>query len=77
MDIKILGGGCPKCNKLEANTRKALDELGINADIQKVKETTEIMNLGVMRTPTLMVDGKAIVTGRVANPREIKKLLTP
>jgi len=75
MDIKILGGGCKNCNTLEKNTKEALEKLGLNYQIEKVTDFAQITTLGVMRTPTLMVDGKAIVTGRVAKTKEIIKLL--
>jgi len=76
MDIKILGGGCKNCNTLEKNTKEALKALGFDVQIEKVTDFARITALGVMRTPTLMVDGKAIVTGRVAKAKEIAKLLT-
>lgn len=75
MDIKILGGGCKNCNTLEKNTKEALAKLGIDVKIEKVTDFSQITSLGVMRTPTLMVDGKAIVTGRVAKTKELIKLL--
>ena len=75
MDIKILGGGCKNCNTLEKNTKEALAKLGIDVKIEKVTDFSQITSLGVMRTPTLMVDGKAIFTGRVAKTKELIKLL--
>lgn len=75
MDVKILGGGCKNCNTLEKNTREALDKLGLDVKIEKVTDFSQITSMGVMRTPTLMVDGKAVVTGRVAKTKEIIKLL--
>lgn len=75
MDVKILGGGCKNCNTLEKNTKEALAELGIETEVQKVTDFAQITALGVMRTPALMVDGKLLVSGRVAKTKEIKKLL--
>ena len=75
MDIKILGGGCKNCNTLEKNTKEALVKLGIDVEIEKVTDYAQITAMGVMRTPTLLVDGKAIVTGRVAKTKELVKLL--
>lgn len=75
MDVKILGGGCKNCNSLEKNTMEALEKLGLDIKIEKVTDFAQITALGVMRTPTLMVDGKAIVSGRVAKAKEIMKLL--
>jgi small redox-active disulfide protein 2 len=75
MDIKILGTGCPKCHKLEAETRRALAELGLEAQLEKVSQVAEIMKYGVMITPALVVDGKVKVSGKVPSVAEIKKML--
>jgi small redox-active disulfide protein 2 len=76
MKLEILGTGCPKCIKLEELTRKAAEELGIDAEISKVKEIDKIMDYGVMITPALVVDGKVVVAGKVPSVDEIKKLIT-
>lgn len=75
MEVKILGGGCNNCRLLEKNTKEAMGKLGIEEEIQKVTDFKEIMALGVMSTPALMVDGKILVSGRVAKTKEIAKLL--
>lgn len=74
--IQILGTGCPKCMKLEELSRKAADELGIEYEVEKVKDIKQIMNFGVMMTPALVVDGEVKVAGRVPSLEEIKKYLT-
>ena len=75
MDIKIIGSGCPDCSRLYDNTAAALNELGIKAEIQKIGDLIEIVKLGVMSAPSLMVDGKLLVSGKVAGQKEIVKLL--
>ena len=75
MNIKIIGSGCPDCDRLHANTLAALKELGIDADVQKIGDLIEIVKLGVMSAPSLMVDGKLLVAGKVAGQKEIVKLL--
>ena len=75
MKIKILGSGCPNCKVLEANVKKAIDEIKIKADVEKVTDITKIMEYGVMSTPALVVDETVVSSGRVLSPEEIKKLL--
>ena len=75
MKIKILGSGCPNCKVLEANAKKAVAEMKIKADIEKVTDITKIMEYGVMSTPALVVDEKVVSYGRVLSSEEIKKLL--
>ncbi|MFH0978017.1 MAG: thioredoxin family protein [Candidatus Woesearchaeota archaeon] len=75
MKIEILGTGCPKCKMLEANAKKAVEELRIKAEIVKVTEIDKIVDYGVMSTPALVVDGKVKSYGKIANVEEIKKFL--
>ena len=77
MDIKILGTGCVNCKNLETNTRKALDELGLTVDIDKVTDPAEIVSWGVMSTPALVIDDEVVVSGRVPPVDQIKRLLAP
>ena len=75
MEIRILGTGCAKCHKLEAETREAAAELGLDCTIEKVTELKDIMAYGVMMTPALVVDGEVKVVGKVPAREDIKKLL--
>jgi small redox-active disulfide protein 2 len=75
MEIKVLGPGCKNCTNLEANTKKALKELNIEATVEKVTDMKEIMSYGVMSTPALVVDGTLKMMGRVPKPAEIKEFL--
>lgn len=76
MIIKILGSGCNNCVRLEANARKAAEELGIEAEFVKVKDMADIAAYGVMRTPGLVVDEKVVSYGKVLSPEDIKPLIT-
>lgn len=73
--IEILGTGCPKCKRTIQNVQDAVKALGIQAEIVKVDDITEIMDRGVMMTPALFINGEAKVMGRVATVEEIKALL--
>lgn len=75
MDIKVIGAGCPDCDKLKASTEAALKELGIDAEIQRISSLKDIVLLGVMTAPSLMVDGKLLISGQAANTDEVRKQL--
>ena len=75
MKIKVLGSGCPNCKILEANTKKALEELKIKADVEKVTDIAKIMEYGIMSTPALIIDENVVSYGKVLSSNEIKKLL--
>ena len=73
--IEILGMGCTKCNKLEELARQAADELGLEYELEKVKDMDRIMNYGVMITPALVVDGVVKSAGKLPAYDEIKKMI--
>lgn len=70
--IQILGTGCPKCKQLAENAETAAKELGIEYEIEKVTDINEIIKLGVMMTPGLVIDGQIKASGKMASPEEIK-----
>ncbi|AQQ10180.1 redox-active disulfide protein 2 [Sedimentisphaera cyanobacteriorum] len=73
--IQILGTGCPKCRKLAENAEAAAKELGIEYEIEKVTQLNDIMQMGVMMTPALAIDGEVKITGKAAPPDDIKAML--
>lgn len=75
MIIKVLGSGCTKCKTLENHTRQAVEELKLDANVEKVEDIQEIMAYGVMKTPALVVDDTVKIMGRVPSVEDIKKLL--
>lgn len=75
MKVQILGTGCPKCRQLEANAREALRSEGLEASVEKITDVDEIMNMGVMMTPALAVDGVVKSAGKVLGKDEIARIL--
>lgn len=75
MDVKVIGAGCPDCDKLKESTEAALKELGIHAEIQRISSLKEIVLLGIMTAPSLLVDGKLLISGQAASKEEVKKQL--
>lgn len=73
--IKVLGSGCAKCNQLEAATKEALAELGMDTIIDHVTDFTQIAAYGVMTTPALVVDSKVVSYGKVLKKDEVIALL--
>lgn len=74
MKIQILGTGCPKCEKTTKVVKEVVEELGIEAEIEKVTDLNEIMTFNVMSTPAVAIDGEVKVAGRVPSARALKKL---
>ncbi len=75
MKIQVLGTGCAKCKLLAEQTERAVRELGLDAEVEKVTEINEILDFGVMMTPALAVDGEVKVVGKVPAMDELKDML--
>ncbi len=73
--IQILGTGCSRCRDLTANAQKAVQELGVEADVEKVTEIQDIIKFQILMTPGLVIDGQVKAAGRVPSVEEIKQLL--
>jgi small redox-active disulfide protein 2 len=76
MIVKVLGPGCKNCVNLERVARQALDELGLDATVEKVTDYPTIVGYGVMSTPALVIDERVVTSGRVPPAAEVRDLLT-
>lgn len=74
-DVIILGSGCKKCNELEANTKAAVSQLGMDATVGHITDFAKIADYGVMSMPALVLGEKVISSGKVLKTDEIIKLL--
>jgi len=72
MEIKVLGPGCPKCQKTEQNVKDAVAETGVNATVEKVTDVMEIAGYGVFGTPAVIINGDVKSVGKIPSKEEIK-----
>jgi small redox-active disulfide protein 2 len=76
MEIKVLGPGCPNCHTVEETVRRAVNELGIDAKVEKVTDMIEIMKY-TMSTPGIVINGKLRFSGKpLPSLDKVKDLLT-
>ncbi len=74
--IQILGTGCKRCRDLTANAEKAVEQLAISVEIEKVTEIQDIIKFQILMTPGLVIDGQVKAAGRIPTVDEIKEMLT-
>lgn len=72
MEIKIFGPGCARCHELAKRVRRAVDELGVAAEIEKVSDLKDMAASGIMSTPGLAIDGLVKSSGRIPSLDDIK-----
>jgi small redox-active disulfide protein 2 len=72
MEIKVLGPGCPKCQKTEKIVKEAVAETGVDAVIGHVTDVMEIAGYGVFGTPAVVVDGEVKSVGKIPRKEEVK-----
>jgi small redox-active disulfide protein 2 len=72
MKIQVLGSGCPTCKKLFELTKKAVEELELKTEVEYITDIQRIVEMGVMSSPVLAIDGKPAITGFLPDIEKIK-----
>lgn len=75
MQIKILGPGCAKCSQLEKTAKEVVKELGIDANVEEVKDITKILDYPILTTPGLLINEEVVCSGKVPNKAEITQFI--
>jgi small redox-active disulfide protein 2 len=75
MFIQVLGTGCAKCKTLYETVKMAVQETGVDAEIEKVEDIERIMAFEILMTPGLVIDGEVKTAGRLPSLDEIRKLI--
>ncbi|OGN91549.1 MAG: redox-active disulfide protein 2 [Chloroflexi bacterium RBG_13_50_10] len=75
MNIKILGPGCARCHQLEKTAREVVQELGIDARVEEIKDMSKIIAYNVMMTPGLIIDEQVVSSGKVPSKAEVTQLI--
>jgi len=79
MKIQVLGSGCATCKKLHEIAQKAATEMGIKENVEYItgsKGTQAIIEMGIMQSPVLAVNGEPVMTGFTPDIEKIKKAIS-
>jgi len=76
MKIQVLGSGCPTCKKLYELTKEAVAELDLKTEVEYITDVSKIIEMGVMSSPVLAVNGKAVLVGFLPSLEKIKSVLS-
>ena len=75
MKIQVLGSGCNKCKKLFELTKQAVAELNLQAEVEYITDVSKIIEMGVMSSPVLAIDGKPALVGFLPSLEKIKEVI--
>lgn len=75
MNIKVFGAGCSSCNTLYNNVYEAVDEMGLDVEVNFVHDITKALEYDILQMPALVINEKVISYGKNLTVDEIKKIL--
>lgn len=75
IQIQVLGSGCPTCKKLFELTKQAVNELDLKAEVEYVTDIQKIIEMGVMTSPVLAINGQPVITGSLPDIEKIKETI--
>lgn len=73
--IQVLGSGCSSCKKLFELTKQAVQELGIDSEVEYVTDIQKIIEMGVIQGPVLTINNKPVLIGSTSDIEKIKQLI--
>ncbi len=75
MKIQVLGSGCANCRRLYEITKEIVRELKLDASVDYITDVSKIVEMGIMQSPVLAVNGKPVMVGFIPNKEKIKDLI--
>ncbi len=76
VEIKVLGGGCPTCDHLVKELMAVIEETGIEAGLEHVRDQQEISRYVVMGLPAIVINGRVVDAGPNMSRAKLKELIT-
>jgi len=73
--IQVLGSGCPTCKKLFELTKQAVREVGLKTEVEYLTDIQKIIDMGMMSSPVLAINGKAVLAGQLPSLGKIKEII--
>lgn len=73
--IKVLGAGCKSCHEMYENAKQAVNNIGLNIEVEYITDMQKIMEYGVMSMPAIVVNEKVVSMGKVLKAADVEKLL--
>ena len=75
MQIQVLGAGCASCQKLYELTSQVVTELKLDVKVDYITDVSKIVEMGIMQSPVLTVNGEPVMIGFIPNKKKVKDLI--
>ena len=75
MKIEVLGPGCTRCKETFRVVQHVVEQSGVTVELVKDESIDRMMQVGLLATPGVVIDGKVVVSGRIPKAEEVRKLL--
>ena len=73
--IEVLGPGCARCHETHRLVQHVVDEAKLDCVVQKSTSIDRMIELGVLSVPAIAFDGKVVLSGRIPEPDDVRRLL--
>ncbi len=73
--IQVLGSGCSGCKKLHGLAEQAAKDMGLDGEVEYVTDVTKLIELGIMQSPALTVDGKVVLSGFIPDADQVREAI--
>lgn len=74
--LQVLGSGCPTCKKLFELTQEAASQLNLGIEVEYITDIQKIIELGVMSSPVLTINGKVALVGQLPSLDKLKEVVS-
>ena len=75
MNITVLALDCPSCRRFEEHVHTAIRNLNIDPEIERLTDVEDMMNLGIVSSPALIIDDEIKSSGKVLSVDQIERFL--
>ena len=73
--IEVLGPGCARCKETYRVVQHVVQETGAPFDVTKNESIERLVELGLLATPGVAIDGRVVMYGRIPKADEIRAIL--
>ena len=73
--VKVLGAGCKSCHEQYENAKQAVQNLGLDVEVEYITDMEKVMTYGVMSMPAIVVNERVVSMGKVLKAGDVEKLL--